>query len=55
MRNWISVNNPVDPKTARKVLELTDKIVNKLLNLSKNSKTYKNLYDILKLTTTTKK
>lgn len=30
-------------------------IVNKLLNLSKNSKTYKNLYNILKLTSTTNK
>ena len=28
-------------------------IINKLLNLSKNSKTYKNLYNILKLTSTT--
>jgi hypothetical protein len=30
-------------------------ILNKLLNLSKNSKTYKNLYNILKLTSTTNK
>ena len=30
-------------------------IINKLLNLSKNSKTYKNLYNILKLTSTTAK
>ena len=30
-------------------------ILNKLLNLSKNSKTYKNLYNILKLTSTTTK
>ena len=30
-------------------------IVEKLLNLSKNSKTYKNLYNILKLTSTTNK
>lgn len=30
-------------------------IINKLLNLSKNSKTYKNLYNILKLTSTTTK
>jgi len=30
-------------------------ILNKLLNISKNSKVYKNLYDILKLTTTTTK
>lgn len=30
-------------------------IINKLLNLSKNSKTYKNLYNILKLTSTTNK
>lgn len=30
-------------------------ILNKLLNISKNSKVYKNLYDILKLTTTSTK
>ena len=30
-------------------------ILNKLLSISKNSKVYKNLYDILKLTSTTKK
>ena len=30
-------------------------VMNKLLNLSKNSKTYKNLYNILKLTSTTTK
>ena len=30
-------------------------ILNKLLSISKNSKVYKNLYDILKLTTTSTK
>jgi len=32
-----------------------NKIINRLLNLSKNSKTYKNLYNILKLTSTNNK
>ena len=32
-----------------------DKIINKLLNLSKNSKAYNNLYNILKITSTTTK